>query len=252
MILSFELMAFIHVGEWSNGYLYLRRKLNWDIIDYTKFTLTAGITGMIAQYTAIPLLSEKLKLRDSTIILIDFGGCFIQMIVLALATSTWMVYLSSFIACLESCSYTIIRCMISKAVEPDEVGKILSFVGAFQAFIPIISSPVFGTIYRTTLETLPQTYLIVIACLWFINFCINVYIDRAQCRIKKDTAIEFCDLKKKEGGKVEKGGASKVDTNANATKQYRPPIQQHEAAKFYNAFFGYGHTADTGISESPR
>ena len=214
MICSFELMAFIHVGEGSNGYLYLRRKLNWDIIDYTAFTLTAGITGMMAQFTVIPLLSEKLKLRDSTIILIDFGGCFIQMIVLALATSTWMVYLSSFIACLESCSYTIIRCMISKAVEPDEVGKILSFVGALQAFIPMISSPIFGTIYRNTLETLPQTYLIVIACLWFFNFSINVYIDRNQRRIQKGTSIDLGDLKK-EGGKVKKDGSGKDDGNAN-------------------------------------
>ena len=214
MIFSFELMAFIHVGEWSNGYLYLRRKLNWDIIDYTKFTLTSGITGMMAQYTIIPLLSEKMRLRDSTIILIDFGGCFIQMIVLALATSTWMVYLSSFIACLESCSYTVIRCMISKAVEPDEVGKILSFVGAFQAFIPIISSPIFGSIYRNTLETLPQMYLIVIACLWFINFCINVYIDRGQRSIKKDTQIDLDDCKKEEE-KVEKGVVSEDGGNVN-------------------------------------
>ena len=204
MILSFELMAFIHVGEWTNGYLYLRRRLDWDIYDYTKFSLTWGIVGMLAQYTLIPLLSEKLKLRDSTIIMMDFGGCFIHMVVLAVATHTWMVYLSAFIACLESCSYTIIRCMISKAVEPDEVGKVLSFVGALQAFIPIVSAPIFGTIYRNTLETLPQTYLIVIACLWFINFSINVYIDRGQRRIAKDTSIDLRDLKKEET-KAEKG-----------------------------------------------
>ena len=93
--------------------------------------------------------------------------------------------------------------MISKAVEPDEVGKVLSFVGALQAFIPIVSAPIFGTIYRNTLETLPQTYLIVIACLWFINFSINVYIDRGQRRIAKDTSIDLNDMKKER--KMEKG-----------------------------------------------
>ena len=46
------------------------------------------------------------------------------------ATATWMVYLSAFLAFYSSNS--IIRCMITKSVGPDEVGKVLSFVGAIQ------------------------------------------------------------------------------------------------------------------------
>ena len=48
----------------------------------------------------------------------------------------------------------------------------------FQAFVPIISSPLFGMIYRGTVEALPQTYLIVIAGLFFINWCV-----RLLCRV---------------------------------------------------------------------
>ena len=94
-----------------------------------------------------------------------------------MATATWMVYLAVFIAFLDFTSYSMIRCMISKNVRPDEVGKILSFVGAVQAFIPIISSPLFGTIYRSTVETLPQTYLVVLAVCFFVNWCVLIYID---------------------------------------------------------------------------
>ena len=186
---------FINVGDWGNQYLYLRRQLDWTLIDYTTFTITAGVVGMVAQYIAIPVMSEKFGLRDSTIIIIGTTGCLGQTVLLSLASDSWMVYLGAFVAFLDTTAYSMIRCLISKNVEPDEVGKILSFVGAFQAFIPIISAPLFGTIYRSTVETLPQAYLIVLAGLFFVNWCVQIYIDRGLRRVEREK-------EKEEGKKV--------------------------------------------------
>ena len=190
---------FINVGE-GNQYLYLRRRLEWGYTDYTYFSMIVSIVGVTAQYISIPLFSSIFKFRDSTIILIDISGCFIQAIILIFASSTWMVYLGAFIAFLDSTSYSMIRCMISKHVKPDEVGKILAFVGAFQAFIPIISSPVFGSIYRATVETMPQAYLILLASLFFVDWCVLVYIDRGVRRVGLKMAIEMKDLREEGGG----------------------------------------------------
>ena len=198
MIFCFEMEQFINVGDLGFQYLYLRRKLDWDIIDYTTYTIVAGVIGLTAQYIIVPILSEKFNLRDSTIIIIEISGCFIQTIILSLATATWMVYLAVFIAFLDFTSYSMIRCMISKNVRPDEVGKILSFVGAVQAFIPIISSPLFGTIYRSTVETLPQTYLIVLACLFFIDWCVLIYIDRGIRRMNLMKISQASDIRENE------------------------------------------------------
>ena len=200
MIFCFEMEQFINVGAGGCGnlYLYLRRKLNWDLIDYTTFTIIVGVVGLAAQYIVIPLLSEKFRLQDSTIIGIDIIGCFIKTVIFSLATATWMVYLGAFIAFLDTTAYAMIRCMISKNVKPDEVGKILSFVGALQAFIPIIASPLFGLIYRSTVETLPQTYLILIACLYFIDLCVLKYIDRGLRRMPLNEMLELDDMVKRE------------------------------------------------------
>ena len=195
MIFCFELEAFINVGE-GNQYLYLRRKLDFTVSQYTSFSTIVGVIGIVAQYITIPLFSEKFKFRDSTIILIDISGCLIQTIILACATAEWMVYLGACIAFLDATSYSMIRCMISKNVHPDEVGKILSFVGAFQAFIPIVSSPIFGLLYRGTVEHLPQAYLIVLACLFFVDWLALVVIDRGLKKADKNRAIEMKDLKK--------------------------------------------------------
>ena len=201
MIFCFELSVFIDGGD-GNGYLYLRYRLNWDYKIFGQFSIIISCVGVFAQYITIPLLSNVFKLRDSTIVLIDITGCFIKGFILIFATSTWMVYLASFIAFLEATSYSMVRCMISKHVRPDEVGKILAFVGAIQAFIPIMAKPTFGILYRETIDKsidLPQAYLILMVCLFFVEWCVLVYIDRGIQNAKKEMAIERNDVKKEEG-----------------------------------------------------
>lgn len=200
MIFCFELAIFIDGGD-GNGYLYLRLVLNWDYKDFGTFSISISAVGMIAQYITIPFLSNGLKLRDSTIVLIDITGCLIKTIILIFATSTWMIYLASFIAFLEATSYSMVRCMISKHVKPDEVGKILAFVGAVQAFIPIVASPTFAALYRETLDTLPQAYLILRVFLFFIEWCTLVYIDRGIRTANREMAIEVNDMKKENADK---------------------------------------------------
>jgi hypothetical protein len=191
------LSQFINVGE-GNQYLYLRRKLEFGISEYTRFSTIVGVIGIVAQYITIPLFSEKFGLRDSTIILIDIAGCFIQTIILTVATAEWNLYVGACIAFLDATSYSMIRCMISKHVEPDEVGKILAFVGAFQAFIPIISSPIFGTIYRSTVESFPQAYLIVIAVCFAIDWGALFVIDWGIKKVDRRKAVEMVEIKEDE------------------------------------------------------
>ena len=96
-----------------------------------------------------------------------------------------MLYVGACIAFLDATSFTMIRCMITKHVKPDEVGKLLSVVGAFQAFIPLISSPIFGVIYRSTVASLPQTYLIVLACFFALDWLLLFFINRGVRKIAK-------------------------------------------------------------------
>ena len=43
MIACFEMEMFINVGEWSGGYLYLRRVLEWTMTDYTRFSVNSPL-----------------------------------------------------------------------------------------------------------------------------------------------------------------------------------------------------------------
>ena len=61
------------------------------------------------------------------------------------------------------------RSLITKCVDPDEVGKIFSIVGAFQAFLPFASSPLFGFLYRATVATFPAAFLFLVAALKLVE-----------------------------------------------------------------------------------
>ena len=65
--------------------------------------------------------------------------------------------------------YLPFRSLITKCVNPDEVGKIFSIVGAFQALLPFGSSPLFGFLYRATVATFPAAFLFLVAGLKLIE-----------------------------------------------------------------------------------
>ncbi len=138
LIVCFEMEQFINVGDWDHAYLYLRKTLKFTLTDFTQYTTIMGFVGITTQYITIPLMSRKFGVRDSVITIIDISGCFVQTLLLAFVKYTWMIYLGIAVAFLDYSSYAMIRCMITKLVEPDEIGKILSFVAAVQAFVPLV------------------------------------------------------------------------------------------------------------------
>ena len=67
LIITFELEIFAMNGKWSSLYLYLRRKLNFDIVQYSYYTTTMGVIGIFAQYFAVPLLTRRFGFNDYTV-----------------------------------------------------------------------------------------------------------------------------------------------------------------------------------------
>ncbi len=59
--------------------------------------------------------------------------------------------------------------MMTKNVNPDEVGKIFSIVGTFQALMPFAAGPLFGFLYRETVAYFPPAFLFLIAAFKLIE-----------------------------------------------------------------------------------
>jgi hypothetical protein len=61
---------FLQMGKWSNSYLFFRRTLKWDIKEYSAYITAYGLLGMVATYLLMPFLTDYLKLRDTTILMV--------------------------------------------------------------------------------------------------------------------------------------------------------------------------------------
>lgn len=131
-----------------------------------------------------------------------------------------MLYTGVCISFLDHTTYGMIRSVITKLIPNNEFGAIMSFLGkkqkkktvvlalgncwietvpfrsfnvlflnlnlgAVQAVVPMISSPIFGNIYRATVETMPNTFMLIIACLFFVNASMIIFVDRGLVKIQK-------------------------------------------------------------------
>ena len=77
----------------------------------------------------------------------------------------WMVYLGVAISILDYASSTMFRSLISKNVKANEVGRVFSVVGIFVTILPFATAPVFGFLYKSTVEFQANAFLFLVVAL---------------------------------------------------------------------------------------
>lgn len=73
----------------------------------------------------------------------------------------WLLYISALLQ-FNSVITVAIRSQCTKEVDKSEIGRIFSVVALGQALVPLIANPLFGLIYKATLDSLPGAYLLCI------------------------------------------------------------------------------------------
>ena len=91
------------------------------------------------------------------------------------------------------------RSLLTKIVGPDDVGKIFSVLGSMQALMPLVGTPFFGFLYRSTVEAAPATFLYVTAGMCFVQFVLIVVVAYVFSRsVRKRDEAKKCDVDVKE------------------------------------------------------
>ena len=97
------------------------------------YEVVFSLLGILAQYIAVPVLTEMCHFRDSTLGALVWLTVSCSAIIMAFATSEWLIWVAVTVAFLELTITPSIRSNISKVVGPFEVGAVFSILTTFQA-----------------------------------------------------------------------------------------------------------------------
>ena len=65
-------LIFLQGGRNMTMYLFFRRTLKWDMTKYTNYFTAIGLLGLATPYLILPTLTDYLKFKDTTILLVSY------------------------------------------------------------------------------------------------------------------------------------------------------------------------------------
>ena len=71
------------------------------------------------------------------------------------------------------CKWPIVRSLLSKITEPDELGKILTGIAVVTGAIPFLKTPAFTELYKATLGVFPGSIFVLSGACLLIAFDLN-------------------------------------------------------------------------------
>jgi MFS-type transporter involved in bile tolerance (Atg22 family) len=143
----------------------------------------------------MPIISGKLKVHDALLITILNCVEIVAAIAKPFTTSLWQFYFVYGLGTFGFCKFGIIRSLLSKCIEPDEVGKVFSLLAIISALAPIAGNPVFRQLYNYTISIYPGAIFLCFAAFLFVAMCATafVYLKRSeidQCQEEKTKTIQ--------------------------------------------------------------
>ena len=136
-------------------------------------------------FLVLPFLSKYLGYSDPIVAIIGTIATVFGYFIMAIGQTSWtwpnenwdpgwVMYISA--ACQWNQVVNVsINSQITKMFEKFEFGQILSFVSLVQFLVPLIASPLFGLIYKATLDTFEGSYLLIVVALLPFIIGSNIY-----------------------------------------------------------------------------
>lgn len=191
------------IATLSISYLFVRQMYSWSVTYYTTVNSVSAIATTALNVPIIYLFTRVLKTSDPAMALV--GSCFsvCQMIILGLAFKPWLYFLQCVVGVPVFLGHVGIRTHLSKLLEPDEVGKVFSFLASFDALLPVAGEVIYTGIFNFSIGFLPGLPYLVTAGISLISvgllsFCVKMTRD----------SIAYQEMSKSEDGPPPVGNVS--------------------------------------------
>ena len=128
---------------------------DFDETDFSYYSVFYNISAIFFLMVVTPFLSSKLKLHDALILFLIVSTEAISLAVTPFALVLWQLYIVSGFNAIAYCKYSVVRSLLSKSFDSDEIGKVFSFLAVIAALAPVAGNPIFRKLYDATLKVFP-------------------------------------------------------------------------------------------------
>ena len=175
IIITLMINQICREGERDVLILYVsRRPLNWkkSMFGYLQ-TILFACMGLLTSLL-LPFLSYKLMCPDILIAMIGIIAKIINVLLLAFSHTTWMVFLASILGTPIAMTITAMTSLISKTVEPDEIGKVLAMTQFGEKLSSVIGAMGYPLIYSAVAAFFPGLPFLINCLLYSIALVILI------------------------------------------------------------------------------
>ena len=160
-------------------------RYDWDVEQFSQYLSVQRICRFIGLFLLLPFFSRILHIKDSFIAAVGTILTMFAYLIIAIGQDDWkgpygkwdpgwIMFLSAAFQ-LNSVITVTIRSQSTKEVDKEEIGRIFSVVALGQALVPLIANPMFGGIYKATLDYFEGSYLFTVDVLLFFVFGSSLY-----------------------------------------------------------------------------
>ena len=108
-------------------------------------------------------------------------------------TTVWQFYLAQGLGTFGYCKYAVVRSLISKCIDSNEVGKVYSFMAVLASLAPVAGNPLFRQLYNKTLDTFPGAIFLLYAAILFCSAIGNLFLYVKRDELKATPGDDHCD-----------------------------------------------------------
>lgn len=169
-----SLFVFALLSDLGVVQLFLQTKFSWSMTQFTIFSSSKDFLSIIGTFVGIYGLHTKLAVTESVMILVGLISSFSSALVQGLADVDADIYFAGVLRFLSGCVNPMVRSLISKVAQPDEIGKIFSVSVMCQSILLLVGSPLFTEVYNESLSTWPSLYNFVTAGIYFSAIILTI------------------------------------------------------------------------------
>ncbi|XP_026729692.1 proton-coupled folate transporter-like [Trichoplusia ni] len=191
------LIVFVLFGPSSSEhtvfYLFVRNRLNWDMVKYGVFLSYAIVLHSFGAMFSIAVLSKRMQVDDSMLCLISVVSKFVGSIWTAFVRTDIEMYFVPVVELLNATTFTSLRSIISKLVEKQETAKVNSIFSLTETIASLVFHPFYSWLYMKTLHVLPGAVFLTSAAIAVPPSFVLIYFyvqHRKQLKGSRKKALE--------------------------------------------------------------